>query len=85
MREVVMQTSHHGNHESALAATPRRPTLAILKPQPFFIDLTQCPLRTFHVRLGNHEVLVPMPDKVGATFTGKNGEYADYVSFGGRA
>ena len=46
-----------------------------MKTQPFFIDLTQRPPRSFRVRLGNHVILARMLDKGRATLAGKNGEY----------
>ena len=46
-----------------------------MKTQPFFIDLTQRPPRSFRVRLGNYVVLARMLDKGRATLVGKNGEY----------
>jgi len=46
-----------------------------MKTQPFFIDLTQRPPRSFRVRLGNYVVLARMLDKGRATLAGKNGEY----------
>ncbi len=47
----------------------------IMKPQNFFIDLTQRPPRSFRARLGNYVVLARMLDKGRATLAGKNGEY----------
>jgi hypothetical protein len=41
----------------------------------FFIDLTQRPPRSFHVRLGNYVVLARIREKGRATLAGKNGEY----------
>jgi hypothetical protein len=46
-----------------------------MKPQHYFIDLTQRPPRSFRVRLGNYVVLARMLDKGRATLGGKNGEY----------
>ncbi len=46
-----------------------------MKTQPFFIDLTQRPPRSFRVRLGNYVILARMLDKGRATLAGKNGEY----------
>jgi hypothetical protein len=47
----------------------------MMKSQPFFIDLTLRPPRSFRVRLGNYVVLARMLDKGRATLAGKNGEY----------
>jgi hypothetical protein len=47
----------------------------MMKTQPFFIDLTLRPPRSFRVRLGNYVVLARMLDKGRATLAGKNGEY----------
>jgi len=38
-----------------------------MKTQPYFIDLTQRPPRSFRVRLGNYVVLARMLDKGRAT------------------
>jgi hypothetical protein len=46
-----------------------------MKTQPYFIDLTQRPPRSFRVRLGNYVVLARMLDKGRATLARKNGEY----------
>lgn len=46
-----------------------------MKTQPYFIDLTQRPPRSFRVRLGNYVILARMLDKGRATLAGKNGEY----------
>ncbi len=46
-----------------------------MKTQPYFMDLTQRPPRSFRVRLGNYVVLARMLDKGRATLAGKNGEY----------
>src|SRR5207342_3459822 len=46
-----------------------------MKTQPFYIDLTQRPPRSFRVRLGNYVILARMLDKGRATVAGKNGEY----------
>ena len=46
-----------------------------MKTQPYFIDLTQRPPRSFRVRLGNYVVLARMLDKGRATLAKKNGEY----------
>jgi hypothetical protein len=46
-----------------------------MKTDPFYIDLTQRPPRSFRVRLGNYVVLARMLDKGRATLAGKNGEY----------
>src|ERR1700744_6775536 len=46
-----------------------------MNTQPFFIDLTLRPPRSFRVRLGNYVILARMLDKGRATLAGKNGEY----------
>ena len=46
-----------------------------MKPQTSFIDLTQCPPRSFRVRLGGFVILARMLDKGRATLSKKNGEY----------
>ena len=46
-----------------------------MKTQPYYIDLTQRPPRSFRVRLGNYVVLARMLDKGRATLAKKNGEY----------
>jgi hypothetical protein len=46
-----------------------------MKTQPFFINLTQRPPRSFRVRLGNYVILARMLDKGPATLAGKSGEY----------
>jgi hypothetical protein len=46
-----------------------------MKTQPFYIDQTQRPPRSFRVRLGNYVILARMLDKGRATLAGKNGEY----------
>jgi hypothetical protein len=49
--------------------------MEIMKIQTSFIDLTQCPPRSFRVRLGNYVILARMLDKGRATLAKKNGEY----------
>ena len=46
-----------------------------MKTQPFYLDLTQRPPRSFRVRLGNYVILARMLDKGRATLARKNGEY----------
>src|SRR6266852_6376295 len=50
-----------------------------MKTQTSFIDLTECPPRSFRVRLGNYVILARMLDKGRAALAKKNGEY-DYNS-----
>src|SRR5436190_23064698 len=75
---IVMRIPHHGNHEPALAAgiedaevyqiESKQP----MKTQPFHIDLTQRPPRSFRVRLGNYVILARMLDNGRATLAQKN-------------
>ena len=46
-----------------------------MKTQSSLIDLTQCPPRSFRVRLENYVILARMLDKGRATLAKKNGEY----------
>jgi hypothetical protein len=46
-----------------------------MKTQVAFTDLTQCPPRSFRVRLGGFIILARMLDKGRATLAEKNGEY----------
>lgn len=46
-----------------------------MNTQPYFIDLTQRPPRSFRARLGNYVILARMLDKGRATLARKNGEY----------
>ena len=46
-----------------------------MKTEPYFIDLTKRPPRSFRVRLGNYVILARMLDKGRAALAKKNGEY----------
>ena len=46
-----------------------------MKTRTSFIDLTECPPRSFRVRLGDYVILARMLDKGRATLARKNGEY----------